>query len=735
MMEEYLMPVITLSVPTSTRDNAHAMHSLPRFTLALVAVTISFPTIAGGLAYPAAAKKPTVDRYHGVAVSDDYQWLEKAGDAEVTQWVIQENRLTRERLDAFPARPIVAERARTLFTSTSNDHYGLIERGGKLFALKRQPPKQQPLLVTLDSASQPIGEKVVLDPNLMAVNGTLAIDFFQPSPDGTKVAVSLSQNGSEDGTLHVFETATGKELGDRVPRVAYPTGGGSIAWNADGSGMYYTRYPAPGERPEADLHFFQQVYFHRLGTPAGQDRYEIGKEFPRIAETRLATSADGKFTLATVANGDGGDYAFYLKARDKWRRIADFADQIKHAEFGQDGYLYLRSLKNAPRGKIVRVALAHASLKRAQLVVAEDDGTIEQFEPAGKLLFVSQLVGGPSRLKIIDTATLKATPVALPAVSGVADLARHGQGQVLARLTSFLAPPAWYRIGAAGEAERTALAVTSAADFSDAEVVREFAVAKDGTKVPLNILRRKGTVLDGNNPTLLTGYGGYGISLKPAFSLPARIWLDQGGVFVIANLRGGGEYGEAWHKAGNLTRKQTVFDDFIAAAEHLVARRYTSAPRLAIQGGSNGGLLMGAVLTQRPELFRAVVSSVGIYDMLRIELDPNGAFNITEFGTVNDKAQFDALYAYSPYHHVKDGTAYPAILMVTGDHDGRVNPAQSRKMIARLQAANPQGKPILLRTSASSGHGIGTALSDRIAEVTDAFCFLFEETGTAVKQP
>ncbi|TRZ64005.1 MAG: S9 family peptidase [Rhodocyclaceae bacterium] len=703
--------------------------------LFLLAVAISLPAIAAGLTYPVAAKQPVVDRYHGIAVSDHYQWLEKTGDAAVTDWVAQENRLTRERLDAFPARTTVAERAKALFTSTSNDHYGLIESGGKLFAFKRQPPKQQPLLVTLDSTSEPTGEKVVLDPNLMSAKGRLTIDFFQPSPDGSRVAVSLSENGSEDGILHFFETATGKDLGDRVPRVAYPTGGGSVAWNADGSGVYYTRYPAAADRPDADRHFFQHVYFQAVGAPVSQDRYEIGKEFPRIAETRLATSANGKYTLAQVANGDGGDYAFFLKSGHKWRRIADFADQVKGAEFGQDGFLYLRSLKQAPRGKILRVALAHPDLKLAQLVVAEDEGSIERFELAGKHLFVAQLIGGPSRLKVIDTTTRQSITVVLPAVSGVADLARDGQGRILAHLTSFLAPPAWYRIDPAGKAVKTALAVTSSADFSDAEVVREFATAKDGTQVPLNVLRRKGTLLDGNNPTLLTAYGGYGISLKPGFSLAARLWLDQGGVFVIANLRGGGEYGEAWHKAGNLTRKQTVFDDFIASAEHLIQRRYTSAQRLAIQGGSNGGLLMGAALTQRPALFRAVVSAVGIYDMLRIELDPNGAFNVTEFGAVKDKAQFDALHAYSPFHHVQDGTAYPSILMVTGDHDGRVNPAQSRKMIARLQAANPQGNPILLRTSASSGHGIGTALSDRIAEVTDIFCFLFEETGIPVKQP
>jgi prolyl oligopeptidase len=255
------------------------------------------------------------------------------------------------------------------------------------------------------------------------------------------------------------------------------------------------------------------------------------------------------------------------------------------------------------------------------------------------------------------------------------------------------------------------------------------AVSKDGTQVPLNILRRKGTLLDGKNPTILYGYGGYGLNMTPGFSTTRRVWLEHGGVYVIANLRGGGEFGEDWHLAGNLTKKQNVFDDFIAAAETLIAKGYTQPARLAIQGGSNGGLLMGAALTQRPELFRAVHSAVGIYDMLRIELDPNGAFNITEFGSVKDRAQFNALYAYSPYHRVKDGTAYPAVLMTTGDNDGRVNPAQSRKMIARLQAADPAGRPILLRTSAASGHGQGSSLSEIIQLQTDTFAFLFQQLG------
>jgi prolyl oligopeptidase len=715
------------------------MKKLTGLTLLAAGAAAALPALAAELAYPAAAKAPVSNTYHGVTVSDDYQWLENADDPAVKAWVAQENKLTRERLDAFPARQALGDRVKGLFTSTSNDYFGLVERGGRLFAMKRQPPKQQPLLVTLASADDIASEKVVIDPNTMVSDGSLTIDFFQPSRDGAWVAVSISAKGSEDGSLHIFNAATGKEQGDVIPRVNFATAGGSVEWTADNSGVYYTRYPAPGERADADIHFYQQVFFHKLGTPLKQDRYELGMAFPRIAETRLLGSLDGKYVLAEVKNGDGGDLAFYLRGvgglSPKWRRIAEFKDEIKNAEFGQDGNLYLLSRAEAPRGKILRLPLANPELKHAQVLLPQDDAGIQQFEAAGGKLYVSQLVGGPSRLKVIDLASKNASNVALPGVSGVADLVRIGDGVVLARITSYLTPPSWYRVTAGGEPKQTALVTTSSADFGDAEVVREFAVSKDGTKVPLNIIRRKGVVLDGNNPTLLTAYGGYGVSLTPNFALTPRIWLDNGGVFVIANIRGGGEFGDAWHKAGYLTVKQNVFDDFIASAQYLIAQRYTSPAKLAIQGGSNGGLLMGAVLTQRPELFRAVLSAVGIYDMLRVELDPNGAFNVTEFGTVKDKAQFQALYAYSPVHHVKDGTDYPAILMTTGDHDGRVNPAHSRKMIARLQAADPRGRPILLRTSSTSGHGIGTALSDRIYEITDQLSFAFEELGVQVKQP
>ncbi len=484
------------------------------------------------------------------------------------------------------------------------------------------------------------------------------------------------------------------------------------------------------------MNFFQQVHFHKLGTPATADVYSAGRDFPRIAETELSTTKDGRWLLASVANGDGGEFAHYIcesKEGAAWRQITRFEDGIKAVKFGlDDATLFLRSVKDAPRGKVLRLPLDGA-LRDAEVIVPESEAVIEEITPTRDHLFVADLIGGPSRIRQFDLAGKEGRELPLPAASGVVQMLEVND-RLLFRQTSFVAPSAWMLYDpATGAIRKTALFNTSPVDFSEIEAVREFAVSKDGTKIPINILRRKGTKLDGNNPTLLTGYGGYGHSLRPGFSFEQSLWFDRGGVVVIANLRGGGEYGEAWHLAGNLTRKQNVFDDFAACAEHLIARGYTRPGKLAVEGGSNGGLLMGAFLTQHPALARAVVAHVGIFDMLRVELDPNGAFNITEFGTVKDPAQFRALRGYSPFHHVVDGTRYPAVFFLAGEADGRVNPANSRKMTARLQAATASDQPILIRLSAASGHGMGTALTERISQQADVFAFLFDQLGMPAK--
>jgi prolyl oligopeptidase len=736
------------------RENVMPRSAL-RFLVPLVLGLCCLAAAADLPAPPPTPKKPVTDEYHGSKVVDDYRWLENAKDPAVRDWIEEQNRFTHEFFEHLSDLDAIRKRLKDLVGGTSPDYTALRYRKGTFFALKSQPPKNQPFLVTLRSVETPLGEQVVLDPNKLDPKGTTTIDFYVPSLDGRLVAVSMSEGGSENGTVHVYETATGKELPDVIPRVYGGTAGGSVAWNADGSGFWYTRYPRADERPKTDLDFYQQVWFHKLGTPTAEDVYSLGKDFPRIAEIVLETREDGRYVLATVANGDGGEFAHFIltsssltkesKAGEgKWIQVTHFADQVTTATFGPDDSLFLLSHHGTPRGEVLRLSLDAPQLDKARVVVSAGLPAIQGMLATAKRLYVVDLVGGPSQVRVFNLDGGPEKSVPLPPIASVAEPSRPEpsgtqivrlQGDaILLRVETYTQPPAWYRYDpATGEVARTALYRTSPADFSDIEVVREFSVSKDGTRVPLNILRPKGTQREGNNPTLLYGYGGYNISQVPRFQVARKVWLEQGGVYAVANLRGGGEYGEEWHTGGNLTHKQNVFDDFAACAEWLIDNKYTNPKRLAAEGGSNGGLLMGAALTQHPELFRAVVSHVGIYDMLRVELHPNGAFNVTEFGTVKDPEQFKALHAYSPYHHVKDGTAYPAVFLLTGANDARVDPYNSRKMAARLQAATSSGLPVLLRTSFASGHGVDSSLSERIEEQALVDAFLFHELGVGYK--
>ena len=714
--------------------------------LMLIAATMLAAPPPGTVGPSAAAKRPVVDTYWGTSVTDEYRWLEDWNDPAVKAWSEAQNAWARRHLDALPGVAALREEVTRLRSIAIPRYYALTAAGPSLFALMFEPPKQQSWLVVMTSENDPSSARVLVDPNRLDPSGGTLIDWYVPSPDGNRVAVSLSEGGSERGNARVFEAATGREIGEMVPRVNYGTALGSLAWDADGSGFYYTRYPREGERPPADMDFYVQVFHHRIGSPTAGDRYEIGRDFPRIAEIDLDRSPDGAWTLANVQNGDGGEFVQYLRFRDgRWTQLTSYSDRVIDAVFGHDGSLYLLSRAGAPRGKVLRLPLsaeAGPSLERATPLIPEGDGVIKAgftgpdgIVPTPERLFVVEGVGGPDRVRIFDLAGRELGALPVPPVSSVSQvltLPGRGHDAVLFRAASYLEPSAWYRweVKPGGAtAAKTALARPWPVDFGDAEVVREFAVSRDGTRVPINVIRRKGIGLNGTNPTLLTGYGGYGMSQVPSFDPGLRVWLDRGGVWAEANLRGGGEFGEAWHRAGALTAKQNVFDDFLACARHLIAAGYTSPQRLAIEGGSNGGLLMGAALTQAPELFRAVVSHVGIYDMLRVELSPNGAFNVPEFGTVKDEAQFRALHAYSPYHRVNDGTAYPAVLMLTGANDPRVDPMQSRKTTARLQAANPSGRPVLLRTSGSTGHGGGTPLAEAIAQEVDVWAFLCHELG------
>ena len=703
--------------------------------LLLAALVLAPICIVAALApAPETPKKPVVDEFHGVKVTDDYRWLEDSADPVVKQWSDAQNARTRAYFAALPHYEEVRARVDQLIRSNSISYGVQVKRGGLLFAIKSDPKFQQAMLVTLASADDLKAERLLVDPNAMDAKGSIAIDWFVVSLDGRTVGVSLSKNGSEAGDLHLYDVATAKEIGEVIPHVQNGTAGGSIAFTPDATGFWYTRYPRGKERAAADAGFYQQVWFHQIGTKTEADTYELGNDLPKIAEIALATQDDGQWILAEVKNGDGGEVAYYLRPTapgGNWSRISTFADKVVNAAFGLDHAVYLMSRAEAPKGKILRLPLdAAPALAKASVIVPESDGAIQGFLPTATRLYVDDLLGGPSRIRIFDLAgkALGELPI-LPA-SSAGGLTRLEGDDLLFQNVSYVRPPAWYRFDSAtGTATATALATSSLADYSDCEVVRDFAKSQDGTMVPLNIIKKKSAKLDGSNPTILWAYGGYGVSETPGFSASRRSWLDQGGIYVVANIRGGGEYGDQWHLDGNLLKKQNDYDDFYACARWLIDHRYTSAAKLAIMGGSNGGLLMGAALTQHPETYRAVVGMVGVYDMLRVELTTNGEFNVTEYGTVKNPAQFKALYAYSPLHRVVDGTAYPSILLTSGANDPRVDPWHSRKFCARLQAANASPHPILLRTSNAAGHGIGSALDVIIAERADIYAFLLHELG------
>jgi len=696
--------------------------------------------LAGCAVYgpPQTTQVPVVNKYHGVEVVDPYQWLEDWDEEPVQSWSGKQNAYARKMLDNLPQVEKLRERITEILTAQSVRYYSLCRREGELFAMKRQPPMEQPFLVVMPSAQQPESERVIVDPAKIDPSASTSVDFYVPSPDGSLVAVSLSVGGSESGDVHVYRVKTGEQIGQVIARVNGGTAGGDLAWKPDGSGFYYTRYPRTSERPVEDMDFYQQVWYHKMGTPPDKDRYEIGKDFPRIAEIKLESDARSGRVLATVQYGDSGRFAHYVRTvRGRWKQITDYDDQIVQATFGPDDTIFVISRADAPRGKILKLSLSDVSLDKAQIIIPEGDDTIVSDFPGhppmvvtSSRLYLTYQLGGPSDIRVFDLrGQRQAGPKILP-VSSVGQIVAVENDAVLYSNSSYIEPAAWYLFGPGERTTiRTALVTDSPVDFSDCEVLREYAVSKDGTRVPVNIVRRKGTKLDGSNPVLLGGYGGYGINIEPGFSALRRIWIDHGGVYAQANLRGGGEFGEQWHAEGMLTNKQNVFDDFAASMQYMIDAGYTSPEKLAIAGGSNGGLLMGAMITQHPELCRAVLSSVGIYDMLRVELAPNGEFNIPEFGTVKNPDHFRALYAYSPYHNVTDGTAYPSVLFLTGANDPRVDPMHSRKMTARLQAATSSGRPVLLRTSSKTGHGSGTPLTEQIDKSVHYYAFLLNELG------
>lgn len=694
---------------------------------------------------PATPKHPVVDEYHGVKVTDDYRWLEDGKSPDVVAWTAAQDKYARSHLDPLPLHTSIYEFMKRLDSERSSSYYDLQSRSGVLFAMTSQPSKQQDMLVTISSADDPGSRHLVLDPTALDPANSTTIQAFVPSLDGSKVALSLPSGGAMVSNIYIYDVATGRALPDVLTHVSGLTGS-SVAWSADGTGLYYTHYPHEGERSDEDLNFYEQVYFHKLGTPQSTDTYELGKDFPRIVDIWLSESKGGKYVLAEVGNGDMGRFQLFLRGPSGgWTQIAKFSDEVHAAIFGDDA-LYMVSHQNAPHGKLLRLPLASPAFENAQTIVPEGEAVIQDFQytfggprptfvATPNLLYVTELVGGPSRIRVYDHNGKDLGTVPSEPVSAITQIVPLENDRILFRNESYLDSPAWfYYDPGSRKSTVTALRESRRVGFADAKAVRALCSSKDGTKVPLTIIQRKGTKLDGQNPAILTGYGGFGLSLTPMFDPEIRAWLDAGGVYVVANLRGGGEFGEEWHKNGSGLHKQNVFDDFIACAEYLIQAGYTKPAKLGIEGGSNGGLLMAAVATERPELFGAVVSVAGLYDMLRAETTENGQLLTAEFGSVKEPVEFRVLYAYSPYHHVQDGTKYPPILFLTGENDPAVDPANSRKMTARLQTVNASGRPVLLVNFTNAGHG-GIGASEEQQAAIDSYLYEFMFDQLRVKWP
>ena len=682
--------------------------------------------------YPAAHLRDVVDDYHGTRVADPYRWLEDAAAPDTIAWVEAQNALVR-RVVEVPLREKVKARLTALYDFPRAT--APVRRGGRCFYTFHDGTVDQPILLVQDGLdAEPC---TLLDPNTLSADGTVALTAVSVSPDGAFVAYALSHGGSDWQDIHVREVASRQDHGDVLKWAKFT----NLSWTRDAAGFFYTRFPEPGTVPPGDEHYLARVCFHRLGTTQAEDRLVFERPDDRDVITVTHTSTDGRWLVLTSLKGasDKCDVAIVdLATPGSTPRplFTGFASAFTFAEAVEDT-LYFRTDHDAPLGRVIAVDVSigipepgPAGRAPFSEAVPEQPDNLSSLSIVRRTLVAVYLRNASDHVRLFTLAGAPAGEVPLPAIGSLSGLTGEvDDEEMFFRFSSYTQPPTVYRCDvASGGLAPFGRAGLALVDPSAYEVSQVWYPSKDGTRISMFLVHRKDLVRDGLRPTLLTGYGGFNISLTPQFDPTHFLWLDENGLIAVPNLRGGGEYGEAWHEAGTLDRKQNVFDDFIAAAEWLVAEGYTRPTRLAIEGGSNGGLLVGAAMVQRPALFGAVVCRVPVADMLRYHRFTVGRFWIPEYGSADDPSQFPFLYAYSPLHNVTDGVAYPPTLITTADTDDRVAPGMAKKFAARLQAAVvPSGGPILIRVETRAGHGAGKPVSKQIDEESDVFTFVFSQ--------
>jgi prolyl oligopeptidase len=686
-------------------------------------------TSGPSLAYPVSKQVNQVDNYHGTSVADPYRWLEDANAADTREWVEAQNKVTGAWLGQIPERAAIKERLTKLW---NYERYGVpYKEGGRYFYSRNDGLQPQSVIYTLKTLAD--APRMLLDPNTLSADGTVALSGTAVSPDGKLLAYGISTSGSDWNEWKVRDIATGKDLQDHVKWVKFS----STAWTGDGKGFFYSRYDEPNEATRlAAANQFQKLYYHKVGTPQSADTLVYERPDEKQWRFGARVTDDGRYLIINVSQ-TFKNRVYYKDLKQPGAKVLPLIDNFDASNTfidNQGPVFFFKTDKDAPRYRVVAIDTRNGEAGNWKTVIPEEANTLTGVSTLNRQMVATYLVDAQNQVKVFDRSGKVVRDVALPGIGSVTGFnGKRGDSETFYSFASFVNPTTIYRLDLKSGKSSVFRAPKVDFDPSQYESRQQFYTSKDGTRVPMFIVSKKGLKLDGSNPTYLYGYGGFNISLTPSFSPANLAWMEMGGVYVVANLRGGGEYGEAWHAAGTKLQKQNVFDDFIGAAEWLVANKVTSPARLAIGGGSNGGLLVGAAMTQRPELFGAAVPQVGVMDMLRFHKFTIGWAWTSDYGSADNPEEFKALLKYSPLHNLKPGSCYPATMVTTADHDDRVVPAHSFKFAAAAQAAQAGAAPILIRIETKAGHGAGKPTAKVIEEAADRWGFLSRALG--MKEP
>ena len=674
------------------------------------------------LTYPETKTVDHMDDYHGTEVADPYRWLEDVDSDETHAWVEAQNKVTFGFLEGIASRQGFVDRLTEIWDYAR--YSAPFREGGRIFYFKNDGLQNQSVLYVQDNADAEA--RVLLDPNTLSEDGTIALGGMSISRDGRYLAWSTTVSGSDWRTWYIRDITSGEDLKDKVEWSKFS----GASWDLDGKGFFYSRYEAPREGETFDgANYFQKLYYHRVDTPQTEDVMVYERPDQKEWGFGGAVSDDGRYLVISVWQGTSRSNRLYYKdLADKSKHVVQMLDDFdaSYDFLGNDGpVFFIRTNLDAPREKIIAIDTAHPERDNWRLLIPESEDPIDGATILNNQFVVTTMHDVANMVKVFDLDGTFACDIPLPRLGSVGGFAGHPEDtETYFVFNSFLNPSEIYHYDFATSSSELFRKPEIAFDFSGYQTDQVFYQSKDGTRVPMFLVHRKDLPLDGNNPTLLYGYGGFNISMGPRFSTTTLPWIENGGVYAVANLRGGGEYGEDWHEAGMLKNKQNVFDDCIAAAEYLIREHYTNPNRLAVYGGSNGGTLVGAVVNQRPELFAAAIPAVGVMDMLRFQNFTIGWAWVSDYGSSEDPEMFPVLYKYSPYHNLEPGVKYPAVLVTTADHDDRVVPGHSFKYAARLQSCQAGNLPTLIRIQTKAGHGAGRPTAMIIQEVADRYAFL-----------